>query len=326
MRKRKLGWTGEEITVIGLGAWALGGGGWAYGWGPQDDRDSLATIRRALDLGIQWIDTAAVYGLGHSEEIVGRAIRGRRHEVFLATKCGLVWDSEGNIHGRLKAWSVRRELEASLRRLDTDVIDLYQIHWPNPEEEIEEAWAELAKAVEEGKVRYLGVSNFDVAQMERLRRIHPIASLQPPYSLLNRGIEKDILSYCAMHDIGVIAYSPLANGLLTGKFTRERVVNLPSDDWRRRAPAFQEPQLSVNLAFVERLQAIAARYGRPVSHLAIAWILRRPEVTAAIVGARKPSQIEETAGASDWDLPAEVLAEVNELIQWREGQLPAPRS
>lgn len=321
MRKRKLGWTNEELTVIGLGAWAMGGGGWAYSWGPQDDRESIATIQRALDLGINWIDTAAVYGLGHSEEIVGNAIRGRRDQVFLATKCGLVWDERGNISGRLKAWSVRQELEASLRRLQVDVIDLYQIHWPNPDEDIEEAWTEMAKMVEEGKVRYIGVSNFDVGQMERVRAIHPVASLQPPYSMIRRGIEKEILPYCAKHNIGVIAYSPLASGLLTGKFTRERLAQLTPDDWRRRGNAFQEPELSANLEFVDALKAIAERYGRPVSHLAIAWVLRRPEVTAAIVGARRPGQIEETAGAADWDLPPEALGEIESLLGRREARL-----
>ena len=321
MRTRKLGWTGEELTVIGLGAWAIGGGGWAYGWGPQDDRDSIATIQKAIDLGINWIDTAPVYGLGHSEEIVGKAIRDRRDRIFLATKCGLVWDKRRNISGRLKAWSVRQELEASLRRLQVDVIDLYQIHWPNPDEDIEEAWAEMAKAVEEGKVRYIGVSNFDVRQMERVRAIHPIASLQPPYSLLRREIEGDILPYCAQHNIGVIAYSPLASGLLTGKFTRERLKSLAPDDWRRRSPSFQEPEFSANLSLVEGLRGLAARYNRPVSHVALAWVLRRPEVTSAIVGARRPEQIEETAAAADWDLPQEVLSQVDRLLRERDQQL-----
>ncbi|MDZ7374264.1 MAG: aldo/keto reductase [candidate division KSB1 bacterium] len=321
MRTRKLGWTGEELTVIGLGAWAMGGGGWAYAWGPQDDRDSIATIQRALDLGINWIDTAAVYGLGHSEEIVGQAIQGRRDQVFLATKCSRVWDAQGHIYGRLKAWSVRQELEASLRRLRVDTIDLYQIHWPDPDQDLEEAWTEMAKAVEEGKVRYLGVSNFSVAQMERLRAIHPIASLQPPYSLLRRGVENEILPYCARHNIGVIAYSPLGSGLLTGKFDRQKLQSLPPDDWRRRGQLFQEPEFSVNLAFVDELQKLAARYTRPVSHLAIAWVLRRPEITAAIVGARRPSQIEETAPAADWELPSELEAEIDRLLQQRERQL-----
>jgi len=320
MRTRKLGWTGEELTVIGLGAWAIGGGGWAYGWGPQDDRDSIATIQKAIDLGINWIDTAPVYGLGHSEEIVGKAIRDRRDRIFLATKCGLVWDKRRNISGRLKAWSVRQELEASLRRLQVDVIDLYQIHWPNPDEDIEEAWAEMAKAVEEGKVRYIGVSNFDVRQMERVRTIHPIASLQPPYSLLRREIESDILPYCAQHNIGVIAYSPLASGLLTGKFTRERLKSLAPDDWRRHSPSFQEPEFSANLSLVEGLRGLAARYNRPVSHVAIAWVLRRPEVTSAIVGARRPEQIAETA-AADWTLPDEILSEVDRLLRERDQQL-----
>jgi len=319
MQTRKLGYTDLHLTTVGLGTWAIGGGGWAYGWGPQDDTDSIRAIQRALDLGINWIDTAAVYGLGHSEEIVGKAIRGRRDQVIIATKCGLVWD-EGSTtpYGRLKAWSVRQEVEASLRRLGVDVIDLYQIHWPNPDEDIEEAWATIADLVREGKVRYAGVSNFSVEQMKRIQPIHPIASLQPPYNMLRRDIEAEILPFCAANNIGVIVYSPMASGVLTEKFSRQWVASLPDDDWRKKYSGhLQEPELSANLALVEGLKAIAARYGRTVSQLAIAWTLRRPEVTAAIVGARRPEQIEQTAPAADWVLPPEVLAEIDDLLARR---------
>lgn len=325
MQTRKLGYTDLHLSTVGLGTWAIGGGGWAYGWGPQDDADSIRTIQRALDLGINWIDTAAVYGLGHSEEIVGKAIRGRRDQVVIATKCGLVWD-EGSTtpYGRLKAWSVRQEVEASLRRLNVDVIDLYQIHWPNPEEDIEEAWATIADLVREGKIRYAGVSNFSVEQMKRIQSIHPIASLQPPYNMLRREIEAEILPFCAANDIGVIVYSPMASGMLTEKFSREWAASLPEDDWRKKYSGhLQEPELSANLMLLDGLKAIAARYGRTVSQIAIAWTLRRPEVTGAIVGARRPEQIEQTAPAADWTLPPEVLAEVDDLLTRRAEMLKA---
>jgi aryl-alcohol dehydrogenase-like predicted oxidoreductase len=322
MQTRKLGYSDLHLTTVGLGTWAIGGSGWAYGWGQQDDAESIAAIRRALDQGVNWIDTAAVYGLGHSEEIVGRAIAGRRDEVFVATKCGLVWD-EGSTrqYGRLKADSVRREVEASLRRLDVEVIDLYQIHWPNPDEDVEEAWSTIADLIAEGKVRYGGVSNFSVAQMERARAIHPIASLQPPYSMLRRDVERELLPYCAAHDVGVIVYSPMQAGLLTGKFPHERALNLPDDDWRRQNVYFREPGLSVNLAFVEKLRPIAERYGRTLAQLSIAWVLRRPELTAAIVGARRPSQVEETAPAGDWVLSEQDVAEIDALLAERERAL-----
>jgi aryl-alcohol dehydrogenase-like predicted oxidoreductase len=322
MQTRKLGYTDLHLTTVGLGTWAIGGGGWAYGWGPQDDAESVAAIRRALGLGINWIDTAAVYGLGHSEEIIGRAIAGRRDEVVIATKCGMVWD-EGSTtpYGRLKAESIRREAEASLRRLKVEVIDLYQIHWPNPDEDIEEAWGVIADLIQEGKVRYGGVSNFSVEQLKRAQAIHPVASLQPPYNMLRRGIEEELLAYCAANDIGVIAYSPMQAGLLTGKFTKERVANLPDDDWRKRDPSFREPELSANLALVQKLRPIAERNGRTVAQLAVAWVLRRPEVTAAIVGARRPSQIEETAPAGDWVLSEEDVAEIGALLVERERAL-----
>lgn len=325
MQTRKLGYTDLYLTSIGLGTWAIGGGGWAYGWGPQDEADSIRTIQRAIDLGINWIDTAAVYGLGRSEEVVGKAIRGRRDQVVIATKCGLVWDEGSTVpYGRLKAWSVRKEVEASLRRLNVDVIDLYQIHWPNPDEDIEEAWATIADLIREGKVRYGGVSNFSVEQMKRVQAIHPIASLQPPYNMLRREIEAEILPFCAANNIGVIVYSPMGSGVLTERFSRERVAELADDDWRKKYnDNFREPLLSANLALVDGLREIARRYGRTVSQLAIAWTLRRPEVTGAIVGARRPEQIEETAPAADWTLPSEVLAEIDDRLTRRAEMLKA---
>lgn len=321
MKTRKLGWTDLNLSVIGLGTWAIGGGGWQWGWGQQDDRESIAAISRALELGVNWIDTAAVYGLGHSEEIVGRAIKGLRKKPIIATKCGLVWGKNGNISNRLKEKSIRAEVEASLKRLRVDVIDLYQIHWPIPDEDIEEAWGAIADIVKEGKVRYAGVSNFSVEQLERIRAIHPIASLQPPYNVIRREVEERLLEYCAEHNIGVITYSPMERGLLTGKFTKERVQNLPDDDHRRGDSRFQEPELSANLELVEGLRGIVEKRGRTVGQLAIAWILRRPEVTAAIVGARHPYQIEETVAAGDWVLSRGDLAAIDKLLGKRQKAL-----
>ncbi|MCG2770342.1 MAG: aldo/keto reductase [Chloroflexota bacterium] len=319
METRKLGYSDLCLTPIGLGTWAIGGGNNPYGWGAQDDDDSIAAIRRALDLGINWIDTAAGYGHGHSEEIVGRAISGRRDEVTIATKCGILWKEDGSdIYGHLNAESIRREVEDSLRRLNVDVIDLYQIHWPLPDEDIEEGWGTIADLIREGKVRYGGVSNFSVGQLKRVHAIHPVTSLQPPYSMLVPETEEELLPYCAANNIGVVVYSPMQSGLLTGKFTRERVANFPDDDWRKGNPHFQEPQLSANLALVEGLRPIAERSGRPLPHLAIAWVLRRSEVTSAIVGARRPSQIDETVAAAEWALSAEDIAEIDELLVRRE--------
>ena len=324
MRKARLGAAGPEITRIGLGTWALGGAEWRYAWGPQDDADSIAAIRRAMDLGISWIDTAAVYGHGHSEEVVGRAIEGRRDEVLVVTKCGRIPRHDGTIEGCLHADSLRRELEASLRRLRTDRIDLWQMHWPMPDEGIEEGWAEIAKAVREGKVRWAGVSNFDTAQLKRVQAIHPVTSLQPPYSMLRREVEVELLPYCAANGIGVIVYSPLQAGLLTGAFTRERAAALPGNDWRRDNPRFKEPELSANLALVEELRAIAARRGCSVGELAIAWVLRRPGVTGAIVGARRPDQIEGTVGAADLRLTGDELSEIERLLAARTRALGTP--
>ncbi len=314
MRTRKLGWTDLELTTIGLGTWAMGGSGWEFGWGPQDDDDSLRTIRHALDVGINWIDTAAVYGLGHAEEIVGRAIKGLTVKPFIATKCSLVWDDKKVITNSLKRGSVRTECEASLKRLGIETIDLYQIHWPVPDEDIEEGWAAMSDLVKEGKIRYVGISNFDATQLERIHPIHPVASLQPPYSMFRREIEEEILDFCSENSIGVIVYSPMQKGLLTGKITQERMENLPTDDHRRGDRLFREPALSANLRRVEELRPIAARNDRSLAQLAIAWTLRRQEVTAAIVGARNPAQIEETAIAGDWHLSVEDAAAIDSLL------------
>ena len=318
MKKQKLGYTDLNLTRVGLGTWAIGGGGWKYSWGPQDDRESIATIRHALELGINWIDTAAVYGLGHSEEVVGKAIKKLHSKPIIATKCARVWDKDGNISGCLKKQSIRSEVEASLKRLKIDVIDLYQIHWPNPDEDIEEAWATMADLVKEGKIRYAGVSNFNIGQLKRIQPIHPVASLQPPYSMLVRGVESELLGYCSANNIGVIVYSPMQKGLLTGKFTRERIQNLPEDDHRRKDPHFQEPELSANLELVKSLRSIAQRNGKTLAQLAIAWVLRRPEVTAAIVGSRHPYQIEETVAAGDWVLSKEDIADIDRLLDKRQ--------
>jgi len=324
MLTRRLGYTDLKLSPIGLGTWAMGGGGWAFGWGPQDDEESVATIRYALEQGVNWIDTAPVYGLGHSEEVVGQAIKGLRGKVIIATKCGLVWDEKGNISDRLKKESIRREVEASLKRLKIEAIDLYQIHWPDPDQKIKEAWSTMADLVKEGKVRYIGVSNFNVEQLNRIRPIHPIASLQPPYSMLNRDIENELLDYCKAHDIGVIVYSSMECGLLTGKYTKEGIQNMPKDDWRRtKSPHFQEPELTANLKLIEGLRPIAEKNGRTIAQLAVAWVLRRPEVTAAIVGARHPSQIKETVLAGGWVLSGEDIAAIESLLEEREKARPS---
>lgn len=322
MKKRMLGGTELEITPLGLGTWAIGGEGWAFSWGPQDDQDSIAAIRKALDVGINWIDTAAVYGLGHSEEVVGKAVAGRRDEVILATKCGRIMKAgDAEPTSNLTAASIRKELEASLRRLGTDHIDLYQIHWPMPDSDIEEGWAEIARQVKAGKVRYAGVSNFSVEQMKRIQKIHPIASLQPPYSMIRRDVETEILPFCMANRIGVIVYSPMQAGLLSGKFSKERVQALSENDWRRRNANFREPALSANLRLAEGLRAIAAEKGRSAAELSIAWVLRRPEVTAAIVGGRRPEQVAETAGAAEWALGPDEIRRIERLIAEREAAL-----
>ncbi len=320
MQTRKLGWTDLNLSTVGLGTWAIGGAGWKFSWGPQDDRESISTIRQALEKGINWIDTAPVYGLGHSEEVVGKAIKESRNRPIIATKCSRLWDKDGNPYGCLKKESIRSEVERSLRRLKIEVIDLYQIHWPDPDEDIEEAWSAIKDLIKEGKVRYAGVSNFSVEQIRRIQVIHPVASLQPPYSMLERGIEEELLHYCSANNIGIIVYSPMQKGILTGRFTRERVQNLPQDDHRHEDPRFQEPELSANLKLVEGLRSIAERSDRTVAQLAIAWVLQHPELTAAIVGARHPSQIEETVAAGDLMLSEEDIAAIDTLLnkRWRE--------
>jgi aryl-alcohol dehydrogenase-like predicted oxidoreductase len=320
MQTRRLGSTDLDLTTVGLGTWALGGP-WQYGWGPQDDGEAVAAILTALDLGINWIDTAPVYGVGHSEELVGRALKQTKHKPFIATKCGRLWNEKKELIPCLKRDSVRRECEASLRRLGVERIDLYQMHWPDPLEDIEEAWEEMALLAAEGKVRYLGACNFNVEQLERVRKIYPVASLQPPYSMLRREPEKELLGYCSVHNVGVVAYSPMQRGLLTGQFSHERLAALAPDDHRRRAPEFQEPAFSASLELVEGLKKIAERRGRTVAQLAISWVLRRPEVTAAIVGARRPSQIRETAPAADWNLSRPDIAEIEKLLAQRERKL-----
>lgn len=321
MEYRQLGWTDLKLSVIGLGAWAIGGGGWQYGWGPQDDKESLTTIVRAIELGINWIDTAAVYGLGHSEEIVGQALKKLSKKPIIATKCGLVWDKTRVISNRLKRDSIRAEVEASLKRLQVDVIDLYQIHWPNPERDIREAWNTLAELVKEGKIRYAGVSNFNVKQIARIHKIHPVASLQPPYNMIRREIEDELIDYCAANKLGIVVYSPMMKGLFTGKFSKERVQSLASDDHRRNDSHFQEPELSVNLQLVEGLRSIAAKNGKTISQVALAWVLRDKAITAAIVGARHPEQIEETVAAGDWRLPNGDVAAISVLLRARQNAL-----
>ena len=316
MQKVRFGKTDLEITPVGFGAWAIGGGGWAAAWGPQDDDEAVGAIRRAVELGINWVDTAAVYGLGHSEELVARALKGvpDADRPYVFTKCSLVWDEGGDISNVLKRDSVKRECEQSLRRLQTDVIDLYQIHWPRPDEDIEEGWSALAELKEEGKVRHIGVSNFDVSQMERANEISPVETLQPPYNMLNRGVEEEILPYCGENDIGVIVYSPMRSGLLTGKMTAERVQNMPSDDWRRNADDFQEPRFSRNLELVERLTEIGERRGKSPAEVAIAWTLRHPAVTAAIVGGRRPDQVDGIIGAAEFRLSEDEIEEIETAI------------
>lgn len=311
METRRLGNSDMDITPIGVGAWAMGGGGWEFGWGPQQDDDSLAAIYEAFDRGINWIDTAAVYGLGHSERVVGRALKGWTKRPFVFTKCSMVWNQHGEIDNSLKARSIRREVEDSLRRLDIDVIDLYQVHWPNPDADIEEGWTEMARLKDEGKVRYIGVSNFNVRQMKRAQKIAPITSLQPPYSLLAREAEDEILPYALKSNIGVIVYSPMYSGLLSGAMTRARIEQFAADDWRRRNPNFQEPFLSRNLRLVQLLREIGDRYGRTPGEVAIAWTLHNFAVTAAIVGIRTREQVRGIIGAGDFRLDIFEAAQID---------------
>jgi aryl-alcohol dehydrogenase-like predicted oxidoreductase len=315
MQTRQLGNSDLRITPIGIGAWAMGGGDWAFSWGRQEDDQSIAAIHAALDAGVNWIDTAPVYGLGHSEEVVGKAIAGRAHRPYVFTKCSLVWNENRVIGRSLKTASVRRELEASLRRLKLDVIDLYQIHWPDPEPEIEEGWQTLAQLQKEGKVRYVGVSNFNVAQMKRAQKVATITSLQPNYNIVTPDIENEILPFCREQAIGVIVYSPMKSGLLAGKMTRERIRSLPPDDFRPRTPNFQEPLLTRNLGVVEVLRGIAQRRNRTPGEIAIAWTLRDPVVTGAIVGMRSAEQARQVVRAADLRLRADEIQEIEEYVK-----------
>jgi aryl-alcohol dehydrogenase-like predicted oxidoreductase len=316
MYKRKLGTTDLELSVVGFGAWAIGGGQWEYSWGPQDDKESATAIIRALELGINWIDTAAVYGLGHSEEVIGKVLKEYTSQrPIIATKCGISWDSQGKVNRWVDAKQVRREVEASLRRLDVETIDLYQVHWPNPDENIEDVWTEMAKIVKEGKARHIGVSNYSISQLSRIIPIHPVASLQPRYSMIHRDIEEDVLPFCKTHHIGVICYSPMGKGLLTGKMTLDRIAALAPDDHRRNDPDYNSPLLDRHLNLVEALRPIAQRNGRTLAQLALAWVLRKSEVTAAIAGARHANQVEETAKAGDWRLSVQDIEEIGELIE-----------
>jgi aryl-alcohol dehydrogenase-like predicted oxidoreductase len=318
VQMRTLGNSDLQITRVGYGAWAIGGSGWQFAWGSQDDNESIAAIHRALELGVNWVDTAAVYGLGHSEEVVGRAVkewRGPRPYVF--TKCGLRGEANGEVRKVLNAASIRGEVEDSLRRLSLDVIDLYQIHWPpDPDSpELEEGWSTLADLKREGKVRWIGVSNFNVQQLQRAQAIAPVTSLQPRYSLVHREIENEILPYCLSEGIGVIVYSPMASGLLTGAMTRERAAGLPRDDWRRAHPDFTEPNLSYNLALVERMREIAKGHNCSVGEVAIAWTLRHPAVTGAIVGARNARQAEGVMRAGDLHLTETEVSEIESFAE-----------
>jgi aryl-alcohol dehydrogenase-like predicted oxidoreductase len=322
MEKRRLGNSDMDITRVGFGAWAVGGGDYAFGWGPQDDAESIATIEHAVASGINWIDTAAIYGLGHSEKVVGQALKNiaQSDRPYVFTKCSLVWNEKREISHVLKADSIRAEVDKSLERLDVDTIDLYQIHWPqftpdSPDDDIEEGWATLKEIKDAGKVRWIGVSNFNVAQLEWIRKIAPVTSLQPPYSAIRRDIEDEILPFCEAHNIGTIVYSPMQSGLLTGKMTRERVANFPDDDFRKRSKYFQEPELTRNLTVANLFAQIGKRHGLTAGAAAIAWTLRHPAVTGAIVGARRPDQIDGIVGAGDFRLSDSELAEIEAALR-----------
>lgn len=311
---RTLGNSDLRLTPVGFGAWAIGGGNWEFAWGPQDDNESIGAIHRALDLGVNWIDTAAIYGLGHSEEIVGRALKSTSNKPFVFTKCSMRWHQDRSIYRSLKTESIAEELEGSLRRLGVETIDLYQIHWPNPDTEIEEGWEALARFQKEGKIRWIGVSNFSVEQMKRALKIAPITSLQPPYSMLRRAIEEEILPFTRFNNIGVINYSPMVSGLLTGKMTAERVAAFPQDDWRRRAVEFNEPRLSRNLQLVELLREVGNGHNVSPGVVAVAWTLHHPAVTAAIVGGRSAQQVEGLAPALEFRITDEDYARINDFL------------
>jgi len=313
MQTRKVGNSDLNITRVGFGAWAIGGGGWEFGWGNQEDNDSIAAIKRALELGVNWIDTAAVYGTGHSEEIVAKALKEwQGAQPYIFTKCSMVWDEQRKVRNEYGADSIRRECEASLRRLQVSAIDLYQMHWPPADNGpgLEEAWQTMAALQKEGKVRWIGVSNFKVEQLRRAEKIAPVTSLQPPYSLIRRQIEAEILPYCEKRGIGVISYSPMASGLLTGAMTRERAAALPENDFRSRGAEFKEPRLSKNIKLVERLHQVGQRLGRSPGEIAIAWVLRHPAITGVIVGARNAKQVEGVIRAADVTLTTQEIAEI----------------
>ena len=317
MKRQKLGNSSMEITKIGFGSWAVGGPGYEFSWGKQDDNDSIKAIHKCLELGVNWIDTAAVYGAGHSEEVVGEAVKQwSGQKPFIFTKCTNLWDENKKVYHYYKPESIRKECEDSLRRLKMDAIDLYQMHWPpDDDSEIDPAWETMAKLKDEGKVKHIGVSNFNVKQMEQAKRIAPITSLQPPYSLLRRKIEKEILPYCKEQNIGVIVYSPMASGILTGAMTKERARNLPDNDWRKRSPNFTEPKISSNLKVVDKLKEIGTKYGRVPGEIAVAWVLSNHAVTGAIVGARNEKQVNGVYNASELELSNDDLAEINNLIE-----------
>jgi aryl-alcohol dehydrogenase-like predicted oxidoreductase len=310
LQTNPLGSTGMEISRVGFGAWAIGGGGWEFGWGPQADDESIAAIHRALELGVNWIDTAAAYGFGRSEQIVGGALRGLRERPYVFTKNSLLDDGTRHVRHVLKRDSILREAEASLRRLGVDAIDLYQIHWPVPDEDIEEGWAAMAELKERGLVRHIGVSNFSASQVRRIQSIAPVETIQPPYSLIDREAETEILPLAEREGIGVIVYSPMGSGLLTGGITRERIAAMPADDWRKTDPRFTEPQLSRHLALAARLQAVAARHGSTPGAVAVAWALRNPAVAGAITGFRRPGQVDPILGAAGLELTSQDMAEI----------------
>ncbi len=310
LKTAQLGDTGLEITRVGFGAWAIGGGGWEFGWGPQDDEQSIAAIHHALEHGINWIDTAAAYGLGRSEEIVGRALDGLAERPYVFTKCSLLEAPDRRVRHNLKRDSILREANNSLRRLGVDAIDLYQIHWPIPVADIDEGWAALAELKEQGVVKHIGVSNFDVEQLRQIQQIAPVETLQPQYSLIERDVEQKILPYAERARIGVIVYSPMGSGMLTGSMSRERIDRLADDDWRKRDERFRDPQLSRNLALVARLPAVAERHETTPGAVAVAWTLRNQAVDAAIVGFRRPDQIDRILAAANLELTAQDLAEI----------------
>jgi aryl-alcohol dehydrogenase-like predicted oxidoreductase len=311
---RTLGNSDLHLTPIGFGAWAIGGGNWEFAWGPQDDNESIAAIHRALDLGVNWIDTAAIYGLGHSEEVVARALKTTSHKPLVFTKCSMRWRSDRSIYRALTAASLAEELEGSLRRLGVETIDLYQIHWPDPQAELEEGWETLAHFREQGKIRWIGVSNFNVEQMTRALKIAPITSLQPPYSMLRRAVEQELLPFAQANGIGVINYSPMVSGLLTGKMTAERVAAFPEDDWRRKAVEFNEPRLGRNLRLVELLREIGQPHSVSPGVVAVAWTLHHPAITASIVGGRSAQQVEGLAPALDFRLSDDEYSKINAFL------------